>query len=193
MPLVIPEWYERFKMVAIDPGVNTTGVSVFDIETRTGKILNIEAQTLTNSKLANMTGLDPDIVPERTIKLFKLRDAIVYILNFVRPTVVACEAPFYNSLMPMAYGSLMEVTGMVHQSVLAYNSNTPFHLLAPQLVKKSLGVAGKKGKEVVMEAVKNRPDLIQVLSTPLETLDEHSIDSIGVGDALLRYRLYPKE
>ena len=186
MPLYVPAGYGQFKMVSFDPGLNNTGVCAMDIDSRTGAILSIEASTLRNNKLCNWDGLDEEVTTERMIKLFKLKTAIVHVLANYNPVWVGCEAPFFNSLMPMAFGYLLEVVSVIHGSVIDYNPNIPFELESPQSVKKSLGVAGKPGKEVVLEAMRGIPEIMNALRTPIETLDEHAIDSVAVGYSIIQ-------
>lgn len=176
-------------MVCFDPGLNTTGVSVFDIDSRTMQVSGISAYTIYNDKLGDATGLDPDLLTERTFKLYKLCLGIQNAINYYQPNLVGCEAPFYNRLMPMAFVSLSEVVSMIRHTVLQYNYNIPFYLVEPQKVKQGIGVAGKKGKQVVMEAISRVPEIMSVLNVPLESLDEHAVDAIAVGWSMLKYKV----
>lgn len=189
MPLHIPECYRSTRMVCFDPGLNTTGVSVFDVDNRTKEVLSVFAYTIYTGQSRDATGLDTEILSERTHKLYKLCDAVQHTLGYYGPAIVGCEAPFYNRMMPMAFVSLSEVVNMIRHTTLQYNYNIPFYLVEPQLVKKGVGVAGKKGKQVVMDAICDIPEIMRVLSVPIETLDEHAIDAIAVGWSLLRFKL----
>lgn len=193
MPLYLPEQYVTYRIIGIDPGLSNTGVSVFTIDYATGKILSIFAFTIVNDKLPDRTNLDPEIVIERTIKLYKLRDGIEWVLATYNPAYVVCEAPFYNRFMPMAFGALLEVVGMVHSAILQWNNNVGFHTVAPLLVKKLINTKAVKndtlkGKELVKKAVFEIPEIMNVLEVPLDSLSEHAIDAIAVG-----YSLFKKE
>jgi Holliday junction resolvasome RuvABC endonuclease subunit len=190
MPIVIPLEYGTYRLIGIDPGLNFTGVAIYDIDYSTGVILRIEAFTLNNDRLKDLTGFDPDQVTERTIKLYKLKQAIQYVLREFNPSYVVCEAPFYNRFMPMAYGALMEVVCLVQSSVLEWNSNIGFHTVPPLSVKKMIGTKAVKndtlkGKDLVKTAVGNVKVIMDVLVTPLQTLSEHAIDAIAVGYTLI--------
>lgn len=189
MPLYVPISYHSTKMVCFDPGLNTTGVSVFDVDSRTKEVLSVYAYTIHTGQSRDSTGLDTEIVTERTHKLYRLCDAVQQTLNFHDPGIVGCEAPFYNRMMPMAFVSLSEVVNMIRHTTLQYNCNIPFFLVEPQLVKKGVGVAGKKGKQVVMDAICNTPEIMRALTVPIESLDEHAIDAIAVGWSMLRFKL----
>jgi Holliday junction resolvasome RuvABC endonuclease subunit len=185
MSLIMPVNYNNIRLLGIDPGVNNTGIAIFDLDFFHKKILSIEAYTLVNSKLPNYTGLDEEFFPERTVKLYKLKAAINYVLNSVNPCIVACESPFYNRLRPMAYGSLLEVLNAIHVSIIEYNHNVQFYTIEPLLVKKTIGAGMMKGKVDVKDSMLKRNDIMSVLKNNIDALDEHSIDAIAVGYSFL--------
>lgn len=187
--LYIPESYNSSRLVCFDPGLNTTGVSVFDVDSRTKRVSSVYAYTIYNDKLGDVTGLDSEILTERTFKLYKLCQGIHNAIDYFKPSIVGCEAPFYNRLMPMAFVSLSEVVSMIRHTVIQYNYNIPFYLVEPQKVKQGVGVAGKKGKQVVMDAIRNIPELMDNLTTPLDSLDEHAVDAIAVGWSMLKFKI----
>lgn len=191
MPLYTPEQHVTYRVVGIDPGLANLGFAVYHIHYLTGEIVKVEAFTIVNDKLPDYTGLDPEFVPERTIKLYKLKSAIQWYLQCYGPSYVVCEAPFYNRFMPMAYGALLEVVSMIHSAVLEWNPNIGFHTVAPLLVKKLVGTKAVKndslkGKELVKNGVKSIPVIMNVLTTPIDSLSEHAIDAIAVG-----YTMFP--
>jgi Holliday junction resolvasome RuvABC endonuclease subunit len=179
--------------MSLDPGLSNTGVATFDIDFTTGKILRIEAFTLTNNKLADDTGLDDEIHQERAIKLMKLKQALQFVLENTTPVDVACEAPFYNPLMPMAYGVLVEVVSHLFHAVVEFNPNIQFTQYPPMTVKKSVGAKAakkdtEKGKNMVKEALLQIPEIMSVLVTDIELLSEHAIDAIAVGYTHMKHR-----
>lgn len=185
MPLHVPQQFSSYRLMGLDPGLNFTGVAIFDICYFTGKIQRVEAFTLANDKLPNHTGLDEDFVTERTIKLYKLKAALLWSMGNYNPAYVVCESPFYSPLMPMAFGALTEVVSIIHSAVLAWNMNIGFHTVPPLLVKKLIGTKAVKndsvkGKELVKLGVMAIPEIMSVLQTPIETLSEHAIDAIAV-------------
>lgn len=185
MPLQIPAHYRTYRLMGIDPGLNFTGISIFDMCYDTGKILKVEAFTLVNSKLPDYTGFDEEAVEERTLKLYKLKGAVQWSLSMYGPSYTVCEAPFYNRLMPTAFGPLTEVVSIIHSAVLTWNPNIGFHTVPPLSVKKLIGTKAVKndtikGKEAVKLAVMAIPEIMSVLITPIESLSEHAIDAIAV-------------
>lgn len=190
MAIVIPLEYGTYRLIGIDPGLNYTGIAIYDIDYVTGKILRIEAFTLNNDRLIDDTGFDLEFIPERSVKLYKLKYAIQTVLRDHNPSHVVCEAPFYNRFMPMAYGALMEVVCLINSAVLEWNSNIGFHTVPPLSVKKMIGTKAVKndtlkGKDLVKTAVSIVKEIMDVLVTPLHTLSEHAIDAIAVGYTLI--------
>lgn len=186
----IPTEYNRVNIVGFDPGSETTGVSVLTIDPQTAHIYSANAWTIKSSKLQAFTGMDPDSHSERMCRLRALSMEVQSIMDTFRPWAVGCEAPFYNRLMPSAYGSLTEVVVYIQNSCISYNPCTRFELLQPQLVKKSVGAAGKKGKDVMREAVKADTALNSSLIVNIDSLDEHAIDALAVARCMLNFRLF---
>ena len=186
MPLVLTDCYNSYRLIGIDPGLNHVGIAIFDIETATGYIRSIEAYTEHIDKLYDDTGLNVDILSNRTIKLYKLRGLIGRLLQRVGACVVACESPFYNPRMPMAFGALVEVMLTIHSAIIDYNQNIPFIKIPPLVVKSVVGAGATKGKLDVKACIKGIDEIVSVLRCDIEALDEHSIDSIGVGYSFLR-------
>lgn len=186
MPLIIPDHYRTYRIMGIDPGLNNTGVSTFDVEAGTDRIVAISAFTLINDKLVNHTGLDEETHTERYIKLYKLKHALQMALAYTGPCWVACEAPFYNRLRPTAYAPLVEVVNQLYAALIEFNPNIGFTLFPPLTVKKIVGARSikndtEKGKIEVKDAIQRVPEIMSVLQTPIQTLSEHAIDSIAVG------------
>lgn len=169
-----------FRLVAIDPGLNNTGIAIFTIEKEPFKILSIDALTLKAQRLIDDSGLDDEDFSERLHKRYMMGSALHQILVEADPCLVVSESPFFDSRKPGSFAILTEVLTTLFDTVVAYNPLIQFSMVAPLLVKKVLGVAGQKGKEVVKEAMQKQA-FIAHLVVDFETLDEHAIDAIGVG------------
>lgn len=185
MHLVVPQQYNIYKIMAVDPGLNRAGVAIFDINYSNRQILAIDAFTLRNERLKDDTGLDEELYSERIIKLYKLKNTFYRILDEVRPANVISESAFYNPGMPMAHASLTETIRTIHAAVMEFNVNIQFNRVEPLLVKKTIGANMFKGKSPMKDAVMDKPELISVLRQNIETLDEHAIDAIAIGYTFL--------
>lgn len=179
--LVHDKSLEEFCFIAIDPGLNNTGIAIFYVKINPFEILSITASTLRADRLLDDTGLDDEDFTERLHKRYKMGNALKRILEETNPCVVVSESPFFDRRKPGSFAVLTEVLTTLFDTVVNYNPLIRFSMVEPLLVKKVLGVAGQKGKEVVREAMSKETLLIQALSSPLEHLDEHAVDAIGVG------------
>lgn len=191
MYLKVPQSYSAYRVLGIDPGLNHTGVSILDVDSTTHVVCAAVAFTLTNDKLVNESGLDWESHSERMIKIYKLRHALAHILSDYRPSIVGCEAPFYNRLRPMAYGALVEVVSHLQQTIIDHNPNIRHVLLAPMTVKKEIGAKAVKndtvqGKSIVKAAVQLNAELMGALQVPLVSLSEHAIDALAVAYTVLK-------
>jgi len=179
--LVHDKSLEEFCFIAIDPGLNNTGIAIFYVKVNPFEILSITASTLSADRLLDDTGLDDEDFTERLHKRYKMGNALKRILEETNPCVVVSESPFFDRRKPGSFAVLTEVLTTLFDTVVNYNPLIRFSMVEPLLVKKVLGVAGQKGKEVVREAMSKETLLIQALSSPLEHLDEHAVDAVGVG------------
>lgn len=191
--MLIPNTPMVYTMIAIDPGSNITGVSRFDIDVRNKKILSIRTWRIDVNKLKNDTGLPEEMFSERMIRYYKLRNEFIRILHRENPHYVAYEGPFMNKLQPSAYGPLVSVMTILQDALVQYCPGNTFYITQPQQVKKAVGVAGKKGKGVIKEAIEKIPELMEALKagqTKLDELDDNAIDSIAVGYSALKLDIY---
>lgn len=179
MSIVFPS--EIIRVVAIDPGSIKCGIAYLEIDFEKKKILRIVADNIRVESLPNDTGYPADVLTTPQLRYYKLRNEITRRLILLKPHYVAYEGPFMNTLQPSAYGPLVSVMTLIHDAVLGYNFTVPFHVFQPQLVKKAIAISGKKGKEIVIEALLKVDEVMSVLETDLTTLDDNGIDSIVVG------------
>lgn len=178
---VVPEHYSTFKMVAIDPGLNNTGIAIFTFSVSPFKIVKIEAFTLKADRLVDDSTLDDEDFMERLIKRYKMGSALQKVLENTSPSRVVSESPFFDRRKPGSFATLTEVLTELYDRIVAYNPLIQFSLHSPQSVKKTLGCAGIKGKEIVKESMAKVDEILSVLEGSLDSLDEHAIDAIAVG------------
>lgn len=182
-----------FRLLGIDPGSTAMGLALFDLDLKNQKIVGIQAWTIKTDKLKNDTGLPEELYADRQIRLHKLYLAMKRLLTQEHVNHVAYEGPFMNRLQPSAYGPLVALMTMVHLAVMETASGMGFSVFQPQQVKKSFGVAGKKGKEVMLEALSLNDDLMSAMAFSnclLNELDEHSVDAIAAGYTAIKNEFF---
>lgn len=185
-----PENYHLFRLMAADPGLNNTGVAEIIFNLDTNKIESIYAETLMNDYLIQDTGVSLDRHTERTHKLLVMKQGFGGFAEDFGAQAVACEAPFFSSLRPMAYGYLLEVVNNLREAVIEHNPEITFTEIPPLSVKSCIGAKAiandtLKGKEVVKLAIQQIPEIMEALVIDFELLTEHAIDAIAVGYSYL--------
>lgn len=169
------------KIVSIDPGSYKCGFSEIDLDIKNKKLTRIVSDTILVERLHNDTGLFEDSVTPATLRYYKLRNELLRRLLRIMPWYIAYEGPFMDRFHPAAFGSLSSLMTLVHDAVIEYNISTPFCVYQPQVVKKSLNISGKKGKEIVVASIRKVDEIMSVLETDIDTLDDNGVDSIAVG------------
>lgn len=177
--LVVPESFRKFTWIGIDPGLSQCGFSVFEVTD--GQLSAIKPFTIITDRLKNHTLYTGDFHSEREIRMSKLCDAFRYTLYQYGPSLVCSESPFFNRLMPGAYGSLRETVAALRLVVNSYNPFIPFIQFSPQEVKQTFKRSGQVGKLVMKEALLADQFLCSKLIVSPELLDEHSVDATAVG------------
>ena len=166
--------------LSIDPGLNFCGVTVYD--TSDG-VFNVTHTVLikNNRKLTEDEKLVESKYDLRTVKVLNIVETLKRLITEYSITEVTFEAPFYNSLTPMAFGSLLEVIFAIKYIVVEPN-NLPMNLLEPRYVKRVFtgnSMAKKENmKEHLLIKIQNKEI---ILDKDFSSLSEHEIDSIAVG------------
>jgi Holliday junction resolvasome RuvABC endonuclease subunit len=178
---------DRVCIVGLDPGTNTFGIAKLVFSNRTGEIISTEARTLVGERLPGRDLWLAEQHGEMYSRVSAISDELVSLLNDVQPDYVATESPFFNSLRPYAYGTLMTTMTFIRQAVTRYSSWCQLHLLPPSCVKLAVQAGSSAKKDAVREAVLALPDLkYESSANTLDTLDEHSIDAIAVAYGLYK-------
>lgn len=167
--------------LSIDPGINNTGITVFSINKKfkihySANILNLRKFTEEEKKLENF-------YDSRAVKVLYIINFIRKILNTYEIDEVVIEAPFYNALTPMAFGSLLEVINALKYNVFI-PENIKITMIEPLLIKKTFTKERLANKELMKlflhdKIAKNELEIEENID--IESLTEHQIDSIAIG------------
>jgi Holliday junction resolvasome RuvABC endonuclease subunit len=182
MPILAPL---TLKLLAIDPGLNNIGFSLFTFSAINRSIINISASTLSTEQQLPLYSNLSYYFDERTIKLIILKEHIINILHTYHTDIIVCEAPFFYGNKPNAFRALVESISTIKQTIHDIKPLIPFIQLEPLLVKKhvkSLNIHNKTSTKDALLAL-NINTFID-----LNVLDEHSIDAISIGYAFLKTR-----
>ncbi len=173
--------YQHCNLLAIDPGLNNIGLATYELSLVPFKINRIHASTLKEDRVIDDIVYDNETALERDYKRSRMVAAVMKHVVEVNPDIIICESPFFDRNKPGSFAILTEVILEIRQEISRFNDRIRFSFLAPQLVKKTLGVAGIKGKEIVRDAMEKQTHLLSALDQSIDDIDEHSIDAMTVG------------
>lgn len=168
------------NIIGIDPGSETIGVSIIELNTVSLDIISVDAFTFIGSKLP-MSIIDCLSGGDRHAKLHAHTNNFKYIFGKYEPIAVCSESPFYNPRMPNAFGSLTEVIVSIRQALYEHDPWQVVQLIDPSSVKKSIGAKGNADKLIMRQTLGAHSVLNPSLVKKIDSYDEHSIDAIAVG------------
>jgi Holliday junction resolvasome RuvABC endonuclease subunit len=116
----------------------------------------------------------------RVARMYFLADTLADTLRRFNPHAIIAESP-YMGRFPQAFAALVECVSLIRNTVYSYNRYLPLYQVDPPTAKKAAGVkiVKKSDKEDVRRALRARTDI--EWQVDLESLDEHSVDSVAVG------------
>jgi Holliday junction resolvasome RuvABC endonuclease subunit len=185
--LVIPEGASPVGCIAgIDPGSETLGFGALKLNVVTLEIIESTAFTFVGSKLADSDGWFGDVHGARASRIQAHADNLVQVFRFYQPNMVASESPFYSQFRPQAYGALTETVDAIRSALWRYDCWLSLFMIDPPTVKKAVGATSHAKKDEVKAALMALPDLNYNGPTPIEMLDEHSVDALAVAYCRLK-------
>jgi Holliday junction resolvasome RuvABC endonuclease subunit len=183
--LVIPDTSPlTATLIGHDPGSDTFGVGIMQINILSLAIERSEAFTLKGKKLGRgswETELQGDMIG----RIWGIEQELYEIYCRYEPWLIGSEVPFIGRF-PQAGIVLTRVMSSIHHAIRRYDPWKALHKYEPGVVKNAVGADGRVKKDPVREGVlRLAPVLHYSGDTPLEELDEHSIDSLAVCMAML--------
>lgn len=168
-------------LLSIDPGINNTGLSIIEFKDN----LYVH-ETVLVSTVRKFTDEEKEVEKfynSKTVKVLAILKKIEEILEKYQLNTIAIEAPFYNALTPVAYGSILEVIFALKYAIVVPRK-MKLHLIEPLLVKKLFAREHLATKAIMRELLTRKVDEKEiVLNKSIENLSEHEVDSIAVGYA----------
>lgn len=177
------------KFIGIDPGTNTPGVGIIHYDTVEKRIVKVSAQCL---KLERMIRRSPHLShqAERFLKLMALEKFLTTMFRKERPLGVGCESPFINQKRPGAVIPLAECMLVVERAVYCYDPHTKLEKIDPSTIKKTVGVKGTSSdKHDMTEAMLKIPEIADVFSGDLKSMDNNAVDGVAVAYCCLQREL----
>lgn len=172
-----------YRIIGIDPGTETLGVSVLDLNLSDLSIKSCKAFTLIGSQSEYFDKETARYHSHRQARLEAHRQNLFSLFNELEPSLVCIESPFYNPRRPNAFAPLVETLLCVREALLRYDWHMKLSPLDPPRVKKAIGAKGNAGKDDVKIALEKHLSELKLDKAYFEELDEHSVDAICVAYA----------
>ncbi len=169
-----------FNFISIDPGTTHIGFSIWSISVDDYEILKVDSFTYNVSNSEYDKDIE-SIYGTRFAKLLVIEEIFKNLLIKYKPISIACESPFYFFKRPGAFAPLVETLYVLKKCVFNYDSSIPFITYDPSSIKNSIGAKGNSDKKIVKNSMISLTSKLPISEESVESLDEHSIDSIAVG------------
>lgn len=176
---------EPFRIVSIDPGTETMGVSLLGLHPITLEQSFIEAFTMRGSILNYYWGNVMHDGDGRDSRLLALEDQLVNYFSRVQPHMVVYEDNYLGA-SPQSFKALIEACMCIRHAIWRYNPYLASYTVKPNQAKSIVNAIAKRGmsqeerKELVRQGLMNYQPL-RVPPLTLASLDEHSVDSVAIG------------
>lgn len=186
--ITIPDTPQMYRIMAIDNGSNTLGLSICDLDLNTGLLHVVYSATCTAAKTTSRYGAIEEIHGARFARYRVLEDFIADTLDDYAPDNVSVESPFCSRFHVESFAVLRESLLVIRNVVMDHYVHLDFRLVTPTEAKRAVGIAKTKrkrgmkvdNKAIARDAVLALPDVVYHNSIDQFLLDEHCIDSIAV-------------
>lgn len=179
-------------LMCIDPGSNTMGITVMKWAKGQPPIITY-SQTHRAEAMIRADKYQESLLRygELTTRLKAHRDNLIRLIKILKPDFVVLESPFFNPRNPSSSEVLVRLKQVLIDVLTDDQVLLDSHWITPQQMKSLIGArflagSSKIVKDPVKEALTSlyREGKFKLdEGIDFDTLDEHSLDSIGVGYA----------
>lgn len=182
--LVMPDLPPIYRILAIDPGTDTMGVVLLDVDLQYLTVKLTYAETFRGDKMSRRYGDYAETYGDRAAKLYAHEQRLLSFVQAARPHCIISESP-YMGRFPTAFQALVECLTMLQRVTYQYDPSLPLETVDPPTAKKAVGAPGKmkrgEDKKAPVRMGVLGLNLHNATGKDLSLLDEHSIDAIAVG------------
>ena len=187
--LVIPGGDDKLRILAFDPGTDSLGLAVLEIDLPTRAGTFIDVRTFIANRSLKYSDAWKDIAEDHHDRYARLLTHEVNVYEYAKswqPHTVACESPFMFR-MPKAFAALTECVYTLRNSIFKYDPSVGFWMVTPMEGKRVVGAAFKGTTKDDVKA-----GLAKLLTNPndhhiyyqcptlFDSLDEHSVDAMVI-------------
>lgn len=189
MALRIPDGPGIVVFVGIDPGTSFPGVGIIHYDVPNKKIVRVSGRVFNLERMAR-DEIKRDRQQARFLRLLSFKEALRNTFINHKPIKIASEHPYINPRTPGAVIPLAECLFMTESAVHDYNPDLSLEKIDPSSIKKAVGVSGSSGDKLAMaRAIKNIPELYDVLVDDIDTMDNNAVDAVAVTYCSLKREL----
>lgn len=165
------------RVMSIDPGSDTMGISVLTYDHTNGEICILESFTHHGSIMVRDD--EEKVYGSMQARLFAHQRNLIRLIDLWDVDIVVSESAYFKRF-PLPFKVLVQVVDNI--IIAARVTNRPYYGIDPSSIKKSVGAhASKHNKDEVKEKLLTLPNVTFRQRIPFALLDEHSTDSIAVG------------
>jgi Holliday junction resolvasome RuvABC endonuclease subunit len=178
---------KKFRILALDPGLTTTGWSILDRDYDTGNLTVIKTGEMHPSPTVDKKNYRDEVerYDKRTMSLTVLREEVTKLITTFSPDAISCEDAFINPKRPAAYGALCMIICTV-KLLCRDIARKPLIVIPTKIAKLEMTHSGSSGKYDVISAVSSNPHIIFKDEIEKTQMSEHVADSIAVAYAFSR-------
>lgn len=186
--LQLPEAPPFYRILSIDPGSDTLGIAMIDVDLVHHTATLTHTNTLHAGRAIRHLPFTVETFGERQARLNTHACGLRDYLFSAHPHCVISEAP-YMGRFPQAFETLVECMYMLRGVVAEYDPSMCMETIDSPSAKKSVGAPGKRPKgmskddykETVRHGIQGLSKLRLAPGITLAYCDEHAIDAIAVG------------
>lgn len=190
MPIRISEDQWTYRLIAIDNGTKHVGVVVLETDFRKDVTRVIDALPLTVEKSSYIRYRD-DETRKLNSRINLIADWVKDNFDYYEPHAVAIESPFLDRrrLNVQSYLALTLSFNGIRDAVEETLGNIPFISVTPMEAKSAVSPKGllKVFKDDIRDLILNDDNIVGANGIFLPDLNEHCIDAIAVGMAVLNH------
>lgn len=181
MPLALPTGYAPYRILAIDPGTNTLGACVIDVDLVRRTATVVFVGTYRADKTISQVNNYLTTFTERLLRIKFHEKNIMQLLKQFQPHCFIAESP-YMGRFATAFEALVELRTVMRSVLWQYDRSMTLELVDPPTAKMAVGALVYKGsKENVQDCVRKYRNLQWALPENNLVIDEHGYDALAVG------------
>lgn len=171
---------EPLRLISIDPGTETVGVALFEVNQMTNTKTLIEAFTIQGSLVSYREEAEYLYASNREHRLQGILNTLYSYFLQSMPHVVVVEDNYLRH-SPKSFKALIEAVSAIRQAVLWYLPTCLFYTVTPMQAKSVVNATKKASDKNLVRIGVLAYSSLQAAPGLVESLDEHSIDAVAIG------------